>query len=535
MGNRALAILWAQWRTFRNYLPRSNWVGVAFSTVLMIVWYGGFAFLATAAAVLISNPGQMDWIAKILPGGLLICFLYWQVMPLLMASMGSALDIKKLIVYPIPHRELFALEVLLRISTGIEVLMVLLGTGAGLLFNPKIPVWAPLGLLPFILFNLFLSAGVRELLKRVLARKYFRECAALLFVLAAALPQALMMSGNARLMRRFFSGQPAAFWPWNATAQWLQGRFSQSVFWLCLAWTALAYFFGRWQFGRSLRFDTGEQTAGSGSRRKGLGLVEAFYRLPGQFLPDPLSAVIEKELRFLTRSARFRLVFLMGFSFGLLIWIPVTIGRTGSPDSFMGRNYLTCVSIYALLLLSDVLFWNAFGFDRSAAQIYFLFPVRLSRILVAKNVAAMLFVLIEITAIVTVCAIIRLPMTAGKLVEAYLVPAIVSLYLMSIGNLTSIYSPRSINPARSFRSSAGGRTQAALILLFPAAMLPVALAYMARYAFDSSIAFYVVLSIAGVFGGVVYSIAMDSAVSAAERRKELMLTALSIGSGPVEA
>jgi len=32
-------------------------------------------------------------------------------------------------------------------------------------------------------------------------------------------------------------------------------------------------------------------------------------------------------------------------------------------------NYLTFVSVYALLLLSDALFWNSFGFDRSAAQV----------------------------------------------------------------------------------------------------------------------------------------------------------------------
>ena len=58
----------------------------------------------------------------------------------------------------------------------------------------------------------------------------------------------------------------------------------------------------------------------------------------------------------------------MGFSFGLLIWTPIAFGRLSTERSFMSDNYLTMVSIYALLLLSDALFWNCFGFDRSAAQ-----------------------------------------------------------------------------------------------------------------------------------------------------------------------
>jgi ABC-2 type transport system permease protein len=533
MGSRARAILWAQWRSTRNRLPHSNRLGVAFTAVLAAVWYGGFTLLAIAAAFLMANPAELDTIARILPVGLLVCILYWQVMPLISAAMGSALDIKKLLAYPIPHAELFALDVLLRVSTGLEVLIVLLGTGAGLLANPKIPVWAPLGLVPFIALNLFLNAGIRDLLGRFLEHKRFREIAAFLFVIAAALPQAVIVTGHGDAMLRLFMSSSSFFWPWNATAEWLQGRLTLRASSILLAWTLAAYVFGRWQFERSLRFDAEVQGAATGTGRRPGSLIERFYRAPGWLLADPLAAIIEKDLRCLTRSARFRLVFIMGFSFGLLIWVPVT--RTGDSASFMSQNYLTLVSIYALLLLSDVLFWNAFGFDRSAIQIYFLVPVRLSQVLTAKNIASMFFVFLEITAIALVCGVMRFPIGPGKLVEAYLVAAIVSVFLISIGNLTSVYNPRSMNPNKSFRSSAGGRTQALLVLLFPLAMLPVALAYLARYAFDNGVAFYSVLLVAAVLGGIFYTISMDSAVAAAGRRKERMIAALSRGEGPVES
>ena len=52
--------------------------------------------------------------------------------------------------------------------------------------------------------------------------------------------------------------------------------------------------------------------------------------------------------------------------------------REGRCGVLLG-NYLTVVSVYSLLLLSEVCFWNSFGFDRSAAQIYFLAPVPFRR------------------------------------------------------------------------------------------------------------------------------------------------------------
>ena len=412
--------------------------------------------------------------------------------------------------------------------------MVLIGTGIGLLFNPKIPAWAPLGLLPFIGFNLFFSLGVRELLKRVLARKYFREIAAFLLVLAAALPQVLMTTGKGRWAISLFTGGSAGYWPWSLTALWLEGHVTAFIISALLVWTAGAYFLGAWQFDRSLRFDSDERDAGTGMRDSSASWFERFYRLPGALLADPMGILMEKELRLMTRSSRFRLVFVMGFSFGLLIWLPLAF-RADS-DSFMSRTYLTIVSIYGLLLLSDVLFWNALGFDRAAAQIYFLAPVKFSQVLIAKNLVAILFVLLEITVIVSVCGILRLPLGAGRVVEAYLVPLTISLFLVSIGNLTSLYDPRPTDPAKSFRSSSGGKTRALLTFLFPLALMPVGLAYLARYGFnESNVAFYGTLLFAAAVGSVVYSISLDSAISAVEQRKELLIAALSRGAGPVES
>lgn len=536
MWNQARAIVWAQGRAVRNHIPRSNLTGLLLPTLLVAFWYGGFGFLAVMAGIFLAQPDEMEFVHRVLPAALLVCFLYWQVIPILMASTGAALDMRKLLVYPIPHRELFTLEVLLRISTGFEMLLLLAGAGIGLLFNPRIPFWAPAGLILYSAFNLFCSVGVRDLLVRLLARKRVREIVTLLFVMAAALPQLILLRRNLpRELRSAIGNEGSPYLPWTAVARLAQGDFSWLNLGVAFAWTAAAYFFGRWQFERTLSFDFGEATAKSTPRGRSAGRLEWFYRLPNAILPDPLAALIEKELRFLTRTPRFRLVFLMGFSFGILIWFPIAFGERGSSPSWVGDNYLTFVSVYALLLLSDTLFWNVFGFDRSAAQVYFLVPVKISTVLLGKNLTAAFFVLLEISAVALVSALLRLPFSGLRFLEAISVTVVVATFLVSVGALSSLYNPRRVNPTRSFRTATGARIQALLMLLFPVSLAPVALAFVARYAFGSEWAFFAVLVLGAALGMVVYRFCMQSAVSAAERRKEQIIATLSQGEGLIQS
>jgi len=124
-------------------------------------------------------------------------------------------------------------------------------------------------------------------------------------------------------------------------------------------------------------------------------------------------------------------------------------------------------------------------------------------------------------------------MDARRLSEAYGVVGVITLLLLSAGNLLSIHQPRGVNPGNSFRTGAAGHVQALLFAIYPVAFAPVALAYLARYAFDKQAAFYAVLALDAVGGFILYSVALDSAVQAAERLREPMIAALSAGDGPI--
>jgi ABC-2 type transport system permease protein len=531
--NQARTILWAQWRSLRNFFPRR---GIGWTALVGLIWYGFWIAAAFAVMLLTSSA-----LSTSLSGVFLLIFLYWQVVPVLMATSGASVDLRKLQAYPIPVKQLFALEVMLRVTVAIEVVLVLTGAGIGILRNPTLHPWNALGLVPFAAFNLVLGVGTRDTIARVLARRRIREAAFFLLILSAALPQMLFTRGrgSAGRLRALFTRGAWAGWPWTATADFLQGHGQLRSFAIIVAWLAAAGLFSYWQFRRTIFFDAQAASARS-SGESALSrfveqFIERFFRLPSILLGDPLGVLVEKEVRFLTRSPRFRLVFLMGFTFGLLIWLPVALGRQGASQSFLGSNYLTVVSVYSLILLSEACFWNFFGFDRSAAQFYFLAPVSFSLVMIGKNLSALFFIALEIGMIALVCGLLGMPLRPRTLAESFGVAAVISVFLLAAGNQLSIRQPRAMNPAASFRSGASGRVQAVLFVIWPIAFLPVGLAYLARYAFASEAAFFGVLALDAAIGAIVYKLSLDSAVAAAEQLKEQIVTALSRGEGPITA
>ena len=116
------AILWCQWRTLRNFHGSGRAKGVAVTIVISVVWYSVWAAIALGVGFLCSGTMTPEHLGRVLPAGLLLSFLYWQIFPVMMASSGAHLDIRKLLVYPLEPQGLFFLEAALRVTTAIEML-----------------------------------------------------------------------------------------------------------------------------------------------------------------------------------------------------------------------------------------------------------------------------------------------------------------------------------------------------------------------------------------------------------------------------
>ncbi|MFB3826044.1 MAG: hypothetical protein ACE15B_04710 [Bryobacteraceae bacterium] len=529
------AIVRAQTLSMRLLRPGAGRRGMVFSLAVAIIWYGFWATLAQAAYESTSSGDMLPLIGRYLPLGYLLALLYWQLAPMLSAGLGASLDLRKLLVYPVPHGKLFLAEVALRISSGGEIILVLAGGTAGLAANPVLGGWRALPrlivpVLLFIVFNLLLAAGLRSALERVLARRRVREIAVLLLLVALASPRLLYSMGvRWSQVEPWLAHTGPALMPWSAAAQ---AQLGQGVGLALAGWCLLAALFSRRQFERTLRFDAQAAQATVRAERQS-SWAERFFRLPGLVLPDPLAALVEKELRALARTPRFRTVFIMGFTFGLVIWLPLALGGGHDPDRVVAENFLVVVSIYALMLLGQVSYWNSFGFDRSAAQFYFASPVSIWKALAGKNLAAALYILIEVAAVTAATLALRVRIPPQRIFEAFTVTPICALYMLSLGNLASVHFPRAMTPERVAQGGSSSRVQGLVFLLFPITLLPVVLAYLARYAFASEAAFWAVLSFAAALGAAFYWVGMESAVSAALKRREAIIAELSRGEGPV--
>lgn len=529
MSPQTRAILWAQWRSLVNFGFRRGGLGSLVTGLFLLIWYGIWVVSAWALAKAAADPGVLRaGLAGELSAGLLLVVLYWQIVPVIMASSGMSLDLSRLMIYPVPHAHLFRIELILRMTTSVEMLVVILGLFAGLMSNPSVPKWAPLFLIPFLIFNVLLSAGLRDLMTRMLARRGIREVLVFVMVLATVIPQAVMMSRSSGRVFTVLRKGSGAFWPWSATAKLITGNMDiVAVATLCAA-IALAAWFARTQFERSLRFDSAAASSTTAAERA--SRLEWLYRIPERLMRDPLGVLVSKEIRFLSRAPRFRLLFLMGCSFGLLIWLPLLM-RTGAPGG-VRSNYLTIVTAYALMLLGEALFWNQFGMDRSAAQTYFVAPVRFTTVLFAKNVAAVLFITMEVAFVMAACALLRFPVTGREAGEAAGVTAVLTVMLLGVGNLMSVRYAKPVDPSKSWRNSAG-RSQAWLLILYPVLSLPILLAYGARYAFDTDLGFWAVIALDLLMAGAFYWVALESAAATAIERREELVQLLSNAQTPV--
>ncbi|MBZ5726539.1 MAG: hypothetical protein LAP87_16255 [Acidobacteriia bacterium] len=531
------AILRAQLLSMRVGASR----GAVLSVITGAIWYGFWVFLSSLAAVFTARADAAT-LHRYLPIGFLAVCFYWQVIPILSASMGSALDMRKLLVYPAPHGRLFLVEVLLRLVNGVEMTMVLVAGAAGLSLNRAAGGWGALArlaapVLLFILFNVLLASGMRSVLERLLSRRKVRELLAFLMVMLWMAPRLVVASG---IRPKWLAGAPAAIgmlgWPWSSAARAALGESAPLTLLSLGLWTVVAAWFGRTQFERNLRYDAlaAQATPRTTGRARTQSLLERFYRFPGLLWRDPLAAIVEKEIRSLARTPRFRMVFVMAFTFGLMVWLPMILGRRSGPSA-VSRHFLVIVCVYALTLLGQVSYWNCFGFDRSAAIVWFAAPQPLSQVLLGKNIACLIFIYLDTLILIGVTFAVRVNIGLAQVAETLLVIGICSLYMLALGNISSVQYPRALSPERVSQGGASSRFQALVFVLYPLALLPVFLAYLARYAFASQAAFALILALAAIIGGMLYWIAMGSAVAAATRRRENILQELSRGDGPVAA
>jgi len=526
------AILWAQFLSMRVRRGGAVRGSAIFSAVTGTFFYVMFAFLGWVLEMLFSSPDLATNFVQVLSAVLLAAMLYWQLAPVITASFGASIDLRKLMAYPIPRRKLFQVELLLRAITSFDMLIVLTGICTGLLRNRLYGAAAApyiiSGALAFIAMNVLLSAGIRALLERFFLRTRFKEIFFLILVLGSLTPQLLILTNVKRpaSLLRFAPSQ--ALWPWATMARLMLHASVSASATAAAAWVVAAYLFGRWQFERTLSFD-GSTVKKREKELASDGFSEYIFRLPSRFLNDPLAALVEKELRTLSRIARFRMAYGMSCFFGVILFAPALHRQHG--NSGLLQYALPLMAVYGLLVLGQITYWNSFGFDRSAAQGYFCWPIRFRDALIAKNLTVMALMAPQILLVSMVAHAFGIPSSPGKIVETFAVMIIAGLFWFALGNIFSVRMPRAMDPDKMNQMS--NKLQALTIFAAPVVLLPVVLAYWARAVFGNELVFAAIMIVAAILGAIFYKVGLDSAVESAVTNRESMLLELARADGPV--
>ena len=524
MWRQIEAIAWAQWRITRNHLPRTG-AGAWLMAILGIVWYCGFAAGALGILALLSA-AEPQLIETWLPAGLLGVCAFWQIVPLVTLTGGWSLNLKKLQSFPVPINALFHIEVLLRLTTAFEMVLLVVGAFIGLLLNPSLSKPASLFLLILIPFNLLLSLGIREFILHSFARNRLREIFALLIISLSLLPQVLVRSSLGGKATPYALGlSRGRLLPWSEVALLSTGHISLLSIGALLLWISMAYWFARGMFVNGLREEeairaTAAQTTTQTQTRS---FWESIIAIPGGIFADPLAALIQKEIRALVRMPRFRVMFGLACFVSIVIFLPMSRGNV----SFMRGNFAIIAGLYGMLILSDALFWNVFGFDGSAAQIYFAGPVELKQVLQAKNLTALLFIVAQNAVVLTLSLLLRLVANPLSIVGGVSATAVVAIFFLAAGNLSSVTSPRMVDPAQTLKRQTSGQRQLWLLGCSLAMFLLVGLAMLASWAVRSEWALIGVLAVEFGIGVIVFRVSTDSAVARGLAHREEIIDALS--------
>lgn len=534
MREQIAAIFWAQFRTIRNYLPRTS-LGAVLLGLITLAWYGLFCVGAVGLAKGMQYL-PMDKLRLYFPAGMLALLLFWQIFPVMTMSSGWSLELNKLLVYPIHPRTLFLVELMLRFTTSPESLILLIGAIWGLLAHPGMHGLWPLLLLLYVPFNLLLSLAVREWIMSLFRKKRLREVLMLLIVSVSVLPSLLANTSLGERLRPYYlyaAKGPGT--PWHEFASLGLGRpgllpVAAAVFWLVLAW-----WLSRRQFAASLMLDYGQaggdrSTRGTGAATKP-GFVEMLANFVSSVLPDPYAALVEKEVSSLLRTPRFRVLFGMACFFSVVIFFPMAFGRHGA--SFLASNYVAFVNTYGMLICGEVLIWNVFGFDRRAAQLYYITPAGFKQVLLAKNAVAAFFIGIQTLVVVAASFVMPTRGDVAAIVGGIAISGVVFLFFLAAGNYASVSFPRPVQPNQTFRRQAGGKTQLILLVSYILMAIPVGLAFLARWATGKDWVFFAVLAFDLFAAACFYYVSLEPVMAIGVRDRERIIDALSKGADPI--
>jgi hypothetical protein len=503
---QALALIWLKWRLFRNTMGSRKALVSSVASVLGTIAALALALLIAAAlgfaAYGLSSPVEIDLSGEatattqtnvfLMFTMLATFYLLWGTLPLTIGGVNQ-FDPGRLLLYPISVRRLFAIDFLSELTSLGSIFAIpsvlAMGIGAGLR-NDSVAA----GLLVAacaIMFGLALAKWIAATVGALIRSRRTRGETLLALLGAGVGLVGAFMGQLVQLISRqgqFFRGlrwTPPGAAAVALTSGLRAGGSTDYALALVvlvaytLVLTAAAYRVAR----RTALGAGGASRSGTGAAQsKVASRVEptAGWYLP--FASAPLSAVVEKELRYAMRNAQLRMLALMPLILLAFRIAPAGGQGRGRGAVISGSNPFTGVfapygeglipaawMLYVFMILGSVA-CNLFAYEEGGMRTLILVPVNRRVILLGKNMVVSLIALIftSVLVIVNELAFGDVSLRAILFMALCFPPFAVTQAL--VGNLLSIHFPKRLQFGKRMNVSG----VSGLLLLPLAALLAVA-------------------------------------------------------------
>ena len=535
------AIAFVRWRLFVNSLRTIRGRLELVSRGLIFLGFAtlglGGSLAMGAGAWYFASHGRADLLALLLWP----VFLFWQLFPVMASAFTENMDSSNLLRFPLSFPSYF----LIRIAYGsLDPAMAvgglwLLGMAIGIgVARPAYFLMALAILLLFAIFNILLGQMIFTWVERWLARRRSREILGVVFLVViisfqfvgpfmrhfgpALGPAVTHVTAQALPIERMLPPGLAA----AAVARALQGEYilALSAFALSGAYTlAVGWLLTvrlRAQYLGENLSEAVARAARPGAKQK----IQVGWNIEG--VPGSVSAVVEKEFRYLSRSGP--MLFTLVMPVVVLLIFRFTPGKSDNPGGILAHASDLAFPVgagYALLILSNLVY-NCFGPDAAGIQFFFVSPVRFREILLGKNLAAGFVLAAEIVLVwLATCLMYRPP--SWDVVLATVTGVFFALLLNLIGgNFLAVFAPKKVDLGAFGRQRASNITafaslgiQAAVVGLCALALL-VARAY--QHIWVAAIIF--VFLAAGALAA--YFLVLDRMDAIILKRREVMIAEL---------
>ena len=431
----------------------------------------GFTFLAFGMAGIVGSigigfaawyfiySGKVDW----LPVLLWPVFLFWQLVPVMASAFTENVDSSNLLRFPLSYPSYF----LIRIAYGsldpstVMGSLWLLGMAIGIAFaSPALFLSAGPVLLLFAIFNILLARMLFTWAERWLARRKSREILGVLFLFMVIGFQFIgplvrhygNRSHQPAVSRVFVESLPIErLLPpglaGQTIAQSLRGDYASAFgsFALLCAYSLVVL----WLLNLRLRAQyRGENLSEALARTAAPAAaakrqIRLGWSIPG--VPGPVSAVLEKEVHYLSRSGP--TLFTLVMPVVVLLIFRLSPGKSDSAGGLLGHAADMAFPLgaaYTLLILTNLVY-NSFGADAAGVQFYFVSPVRFREILLGKNLTHSLVLAVEMVLVWAGASLMYRP-PPWDIVLATVTGVFFALVVnLTAGNLLSVYTPKKID------------------------------------------------------------------------------------------